>query len=144
MRWKGVNYDAGTMYGAIDTRPDFDLAQVRRDLAIISSDLHCNAVRISGNRPGRLLAAAGVALTVGLEVWLAPLFHDEPDEVVCAKTVELAVVNDLDMASYGLVKYLPDGQHGVTYLDMPWEPKASFHIVARSFAAGDDPSLSPG
>src|SRR6059058_3259520 len=35
---------------------------------------------------------------------------------------------DLDMASYGIVKVLPDGEKGATYSDMPWEPKKAFRI----------------
>jgi hypothetical protein len=37
---------------------------------------------------------------------------------------------DLDMASSSLVKYCDDGKHGITYSDMPWEPKESFKAVA--------------
>ena len=39
---------------------------------------------------------------------------------------------DLDMASYSLVKSYA-GKHGVTYPDMPWEPKESFKAVADYF-----------
>jgi len=41
---------------------------------------------------------------------------------------------DLDMASSSLVKYYDDGKHGVTYPDMPWEPKESFKAVADYYA----------
>ena len=37
--------------------------------------------------------------------------------------------DDLDLASYGIVKVLEDG-HGETYPDMPWEPKAAFRMLA--------------
>ncbi|QSQ17573.1 hypothetical protein [Myxococcus landrumensis] len=37
--------------------------------------------------------------------------------------------DDLDLASYGLVRVL-DQRRGVTYPDMPWEPKASFTALA--------------
>ena len=40
---------------------------------------------------------------------------------------------DLDMASYGIVKVLPDGEKGATYSDMPWEPKKAFRIVAEQY-----------
>jgi hypothetical protein len=40
---------------------------------------------------------------------------------------------DLDMASYGIVKVLPDGAKGATYQDMPWEPKKAFRIVAEQY-----------
>lgn len=36
---------------------------------------------------------------------------------------------DLDLASYGIVKVL-EGRHGATYPDMPWEPKAAFAALA--------------
>jgi hypothetical protein len=41
---------------------------------------------------------------------------------------------DLDLASYGVVKSYPDGK-GIAYPDMPWEPKLSFHALARHYAA---------
>jgi hypothetical protein len=40
---------------------------------------------------------------------------------------------DLDMASWGVVKVLADGT-GVTYPDVPWEPKAAFGALARCYA----------
>ncbi len=40
---------------------------------------------------------------------------------------------DLDIASYSLVKWLPEGRGGQTYPGMPWEPKESFRAVARFY-----------
>jgi hypothetical protein len=40
---------------------------------------------------------------------------------------------DLDCASYGVVKIL-DGPPGETYPGMPWEPKRSFHALAKYYA----------
>jgi hypothetical protein len=40
---------------------------------------------------------------------------------------------DLDMASFGIVKVLPDGETGTTYPDVPWEPKKAFRIVAEQY-----------
>lgn len=37
--------------------------------------------------------------------------------------------DDLDLASYGIVKVL-ENRHGDTYPDMPWEPKIAFSTVA--------------
>jgi hypothetical protein len=37
--------------------------------------------------------------------------------------------DDLDLASYGIVKMLEDG-HGETYPDLSWEPKAAFTALA--------------
>jgi hypothetical protein len=39
---------------------------------------------------------------------------------------------DLDMASYGIVKVL-EGRHGDTYPDLPWEPKAAFTALATYY-----------
>ncbi|MGA7923039.1 MAG: abortive infection protein [Thermoplasmata archaeon] len=41
---------------------------------------------------------------------------------------------DLDLVRYSLVKTSLDGRHGPTYLDMPWEPKGSFTVVANYYA----------
>ncbi|MER8073690.1 hypothetical protein ABTZ59_36275 [Streptomyces sp. NPDC094034] len=40
--------------------------------------------------------------------------------------------DDLDLASYGIVKVLED-RYGDTYPDMPWEPKAAFHALAEFY-----------
>ena len=42
--------------------------------------------------------------------------------------------HDLDMASYGVVKTLPD-RKGQTYPDMNWEPKQAFETLAAYYAA---------
>jgi len=42
--------------------------------------------------------------------------------------------HDLDMDSMSIVKSLPGGRHGMTYADMPWEPKEAFAAVAHHFA----------
>ena len=39
---------------------------------------------------------------------------------------------DLDLASYGIVKVLEDS-HGETYPDMAWEPKAAFRLLADHY-----------
>ncbi|WP_436776988.1 hypothetical protein [Yinghuangia sp. YIM S09857] len=41
--------------------------------------------------------------------------------------------DDLDLASYGIVKVLEQGS-GTTYPDMPWEPKAAFTTIAAHYA----------
>jgi len=40
--------------------------------------------------------------------------------------------DDLDLASYGIVKVFED-RHGATYPDMPWEPKAAFTTLAERY-----------
>jgi hypothetical protein len=42
---------------------------------------------------------------------------------------------DLDMASYGVVKVLQD-HPGHTYPGMPWEPKAAFAAMADAYQEG--------
>lgn len=41
--------------------------------------------------------------------------------------------DDLDLASYGIVKVLEGGRTGETYPDLPWEPKAAFGALARHY-----------
>jgi hypothetical protein len=78
MRLKGVSYDVGRVLG-MNWRPVFDPDVVHRELAIIKTDLHCNAVRICGRGIARLVTAAEDALDQGLEVWLSPeLLEQEP------------------------------------------------------------------
>ena len=70
-------------------------------------------------------------------------------EVFTAEGIDTAFVNtfarydlphrgdpreDLDLASYGVVKVLEDG-HGRTYPGMPWEPKAAFAALADAYRA---------
>ncbi|MGH9021090.1 MAG: abortive infection protein [Acidimicrobiales bacterium] len=77
MNRNGVCYDVGRVLGH-NWRPEFDLATISRELQIIRDDLHCNCVRICARDPERLVAAARVALELGLEVWLSPELWDRP------------------------------------------------------------------
>src|SRR6185369_4134311 len=47
--------------------------------------------------------------------------------------------DDLDLASYGVVKVL-DGRRGRAYPDMAWEPKAAFAAVADCYVRFDNPT----
>jgi hypothetical protein len=79
MRRKGVVYDAGCVTG-LTWRPDYTPSLARRELEIIKTGLHCNAVRIRARDTGRLAAAAEDALRQGLEVWFCPELWDRfPD-----------------------------------------------------------------
>lgn len=87
MNRRGVSYDVGTVYPGfpwrVSTRPRLDPQVMRRELQIIKEDLHCNAVRICGRDPSRLIAATQQALALDLEVWLAPaLFGQSPDRTL--------------------------------------------------------------
>jgi hypothetical protein len=77
MNRKGVCYDVGSVMG-FNWRPSFKPEQVRRELQVIKDDLHCNAVRISGNDLVRLSLAARHAMEEGLEVWFYPTLWDRP------------------------------------------------------------------
>ncbi|TVT52058.1 hypothetical protein FNH05_13600 [Amycolatopsis rhizosphaerae] len=72
MRAKGIAYDTGFVQGGEISRENFDLDLMKRELAIIRDDLHCNAVHIVGGDPQRLELAAHCAAELGLEVWFSP------------------------------------------------------------------------
>jgi hypothetical protein len=74
IRQRGVNYDVGRSMGSLSMnwRPDYTPALMRRELDIIRTGLHANAVRLGGRDPRRLLAAADYAASAGLNVWLGP------------------------------------------------------------------------
>ena len=78
MNIKGVNYDTGiTTTHNTPSRESFDPQTVRREIEIIKTDLHCNAIRISGQRLERLVLATELALEQGLEVWFSPSLADK-------------------------------------------------------------------
>lgn len=115
MRARGMTYDTGFVVHGQTSRERFDPAVVRRELAIIRDDLHCNAVQVIGGDPERLELAAAAAAELGLEVWFSPypleldpeqiltLLRDCADraerlrqqgaEVVLVAGVELSVMN---------------------------------------------------
>ncbi|MFF3820441.1 hypothetical protein ACFYYD_28275 [Streptomyces bluensis] len=80
MRARGINYDTGFLPGQDLSRKAFSPETVRRDMAVISGDLHCDAVRVSGRDPERLGVAARHAADAGLEVWVAPFPVDLPPD----------------------------------------------------------------
>jgi len=87
MNRRGVCYDVGTVFSGpayrLSTRPRFGAEVARRELEIIKTDLHCNAVRITGRDIGRLMTATEAALELGLEVWLSPSLHEKnPDQTL--------------------------------------------------------------
>ena len=72
MRGKGINYDTGFSPGGTNSRDHFDAGIVRREMHVIAAELHCTAVRISGDQPERLSIAGEAAAAAGPEVWFAP------------------------------------------------------------------------
>ncbi len=103
MRARGINYDTGFTPGGQLSRPEFDLAEVRRELRTIAEELHCTAVRISGADPERIGQAAAVAAEFGLEVWFAPFPCDlTPEEMLplfvdCAERAERLRLDGADV-----------------------------------------------
>ena len=45
---------------------------MRRDIAIIKNELHCDAIRVTGSIPDRVNLAARAASEAGLDVWYSP------------------------------------------------------------------------
>jgi hypothetical protein len=95
MKRKGINYDVGTFTTQdSSSRPEFNQAVVEREIGIIKNDLHCTAIRISGQDLERLLFATHCALKQGLEVWFSPAcINAAPAETMdyfreCARAVE--------------------------------------------------------
>lgn len=94
MRAKGIAYDTGFIYKGSVSRERFDPGVVKRELAIIRDDLHCNAVQVAGGDPERLELAARYGAELGLEVWFSPSpLELAPEEILsllvdCAERAE--------------------------------------------------------
>jgi len=73
MKYRGINYDVGNNYRkGRSSREEFDLAVIEQEIGIIRSELHCNAIRISGYDISRLVVASECALTHDLTVLFSP------------------------------------------------------------------------
>ncbi|WBB64735.1 hypothetical protein O7599_32950 [Streptomyces sp. WMMC500] len=89
-----MTYDTGLVVHGRISREQFDPAVVRRELAVIRDDLHCNAVQIIGGDPDRLAQAAATAAELGLEVWFSPYpLELDPEQILtlfrdCAERAE--------------------------------------------------------
>lgn len=88
---KGINYDVGipTTHGTM-SRERFDPQIVSREMEIIGNDLHCNAIRIFGQDPERLVLAGSLAIQQGLTVWFSPSLPDATQEATLRYFVECA------------------------------------------------------
>jgi hypothetical protein len=96
IRQRGMVYDVGRSLGSINWRPDYTPALMRRELDIIRTDLHANAVRLGGRDPRRLLAAADYAASIGLNVWLGPdLWNATPQRTLSYVTETAAAAEPL-------------------------------------------------
>ncbi len=98
IRQHGVIYDVGRSMGSLSMnwRPDYTPALMRRELDIIRTDLHANAVRLGGRDPRRLLAAADYAASIGLNVWLGhELWNATPQRTLSYITEAAAAAEPL-------------------------------------------------
>ena len=87
---------------SVTWRPDYTPALMRRELDIIRTGLHANAVRLGGRDPRRLLAAADYAASTGLHVWLGPdLWNATPQRT-------LSYLTDAAAAAEPLFRRWPD------------------------------------
>ena len=71
MRSRGMTYDTGFVRRGEISPERLDPEVVRRELAIVRDDLHCNAVQITGGDADRVGVAARIAAELGLEVWIS-------------------------------------------------------------------------
>ncbi|MGW3085517.1 hypothetical protein [Streptomyces sp. NPDC001108] len=89
-----MTYDTGFVRNGRTARERLDPEVVRRELAVIRDDLHCNAVQVIGGDPDRLELASGIAAELGLEVWFSPYpLELEPERILalfadCAERAE--------------------------------------------------------
>jgi hypothetical protein len=103
MRARGINYDTGFLPGEALSRKTFVPETVRHEMAVIATELHCDAVRVSGRDPARLSVAAEAAAAAGLEVWFAPFPVDlAPEQLLplfadCAQRAEAARQNGAEV-----------------------------------------------
>jgi hypothetical protein len=90
MRAQGIAYDTGFVRHGASSIEHFDPERVRRELAVIRDDLHCDAVQIIGGDPERLEVAARHAAELGLEVWFSPYPLELTTEEILALLVDCA------------------------------------------------------
>jgi hypothetical protein len=121
-----TGFGTATWHGAADVAP--------RSMEIVEYDDAGHPVRVTGehvrDEAGQatylreLLEIFDAEGVDGAFVYLFALhgFPHRPDDPT----------RDLDLASLGIVKVFED-RKGVTYPDMPWEPKAAFTAVANHY-----------
>jgi hypothetical protein len=84
------------MTPSVSPKWDQNPALVHRELEIIKTGLHCNAVRIRARDIGRLTAVAEDALRHGLEVWFSPeRWNKSPDTTLRYVTRAAAAAEEL-------------------------------------------------
>jgi hypothetical protein len=130
VRVKGINYDVGTHPAANrPSRPTFDEAVARDEIATIARELGCTAIRITGEDPQRLRVAAEFALAEGLTVYLTPARHN------AQRTEALAYLDDIAPLAESLRVEAATGQRG----DVVFVVGVEATLFQRGFLRGDTP-----
>ena len=88
MKYRGINYDVGNNYRhGYSSREEFDPAVIEKEIGIIHSELHCNAIRISGYDISRLVTASESALAHDLTVFFSPsninASREDTEDYIC-------------------------------------------------------------
>lgn len=91
MKYKGACYGiVPSSYGGFYGGPDQD-SLIERDFQIIHRELHCNAIRIWGDRNDRIIQSARMAADEGFDkVIVSPRYIDRPIDVTLSSFSELA------------------------------------------------------
>lgn len=89
---RGVIYDTGTDIGFDNyfSRMSWHESDVRREIAAISDELHCNAIQVVGTDLSRLELASRVASEYGLTVWLQPRLFEQDAQAQLSHMTETA------------------------------------------------------
>ncbi|GHF29716.1 hypothetical protein GCM10017786_74640 [Amycolatopsis deserti] len=123
MRRRGINYDIGVSPLGTTSRRDWDLTEVRREMRMIAEDLHCSAVRVTGDIPGRIEEAAAIAADSGLEVWFSPFPCELPRPQLLTMLADAAVRAERLRGTGAEVVFVAGGE---------------ISLFNRGFFAGDD------
>ncbi|NUR70501.1 MAG: abortive infection protein [Hamadaea sp.] len=106
MAFRGLNYDVGAeMIAGRLSRPEFDETTARAELAAIAGELHCDAVRISGEDPARLASATRIAHELGLAVYFSPVRGNLREADALAYVAETAALAE-ELRSGGEVVFV--------------------------------------
>lgn len=92
MQYRGVIYDTGTDIGyeGYLSRISWHESDVRREIAAIRDELHCNAIQVVGTDLSRLDLASRIASEHGLTVWLQPRLFEQDAEAQLSHMTETA------------------------------------------------------
>lgn len=112
LTYRGVNYDTGTLQLGELSRLRWSRSLMRREIAAIGDELHCNAISITGSRLTRLRDTASAALDQGLHVMLQPRLYDHSRAEVLDHLARAAQAAErLRVAHPGRVTFIAGVEH---------------------------------